>query len=137
MPVAVGVSRFTLRSTLSEIHAGCYNQQRSTRFPLASVVPPKELQRSIPAERQQRLWRSGQVAQVVERSPEKAGVGGSTPSLATILSKAAQMHSQQPTFLRRETINADHWPADRRTQAVRFCLLRARCGIRVPGHAFR
>ena len=29
---------------------------------------------------------SGQVAQVVERSPEKAGVGGSTPSLATIKS---------------------------------------------------
>ena len=29
--------------------------------------------------------RSGQVAQVVERSPEKAGVGGSTPSLATNL----------------------------------------------------
>ena len=28
--------------------------------------------------------RSGQVAQLVERSPEKAGVGGSTPSLATI-----------------------------------------------------
>ena len=28
----------------------------------------------------------GQVAQVVERSPEKAGVGGSTPSLATMLS---------------------------------------------------
>jgi hypothetical protein len=28
----------------------------------------------------------GQVAQVVERSPEKAGVGGSTPSLATISS---------------------------------------------------
>ena len=26
----------------------------------------------------------GQVAQLVERSPEKAGVGGSTPSLATI-----------------------------------------------------
>jgi hypothetical protein len=30
----------------------------------------------------------GQVAQVVERSPEKAGVGGSTPSLATIFSIA-------------------------------------------------
>ena len=30
--------------------------------------------------------RSGQVAQLVERSPEKAGVGGSTPSLATIKS---------------------------------------------------
>jgi hypothetical protein len=29
------------------------------------------------------ILRSGQVAQVVERSPEKAGVGGSTPSLAT------------------------------------------------------
>jgi hypothetical protein len=31
-----------------------------------------------------RIYHSGQVAQVVERSPEKAGVGGSTPSLATI-----------------------------------------------------
>src|SRR5215469_2086569 len=31
-------------------------------------------------------WERGQVAQVVERSPEKAGVGGSTPSLATIFS---------------------------------------------------
>jgi hypothetical protein len=28
----------------------------------------------------------GQVAQLVERGPEKAGVGGSIPSLATILS---------------------------------------------------
>jgi hypothetical protein len=34
----------------------------------------------------QRVSKRGQVAQVVERSPEKAGVGGSTPSLATILS---------------------------------------------------
>jgi hypothetical protein len=31
-----------------------------------------------------RAFQSGQVAQLVERSPEKAGVGGSTPSLATI-----------------------------------------------------
>ena len=30
---------------------------------------------------------SGQVAQLVERSPEKAGVGGSIPSLATIISQ--------------------------------------------------
>src|SRR5579862_667314 len=30
---------------------------------------------------------SGQVAQLVERSPEKAGVGGSIPSLATIILK--------------------------------------------------
>ena len=29
----------------------------------------------------------GQVAQMVERSPEKAGVGGSIPSLATIISR--------------------------------------------------
>ena len=31
------------------------------------------------------LIRYGQVAQLVERGPEKAGVGGSIPSLATIL----------------------------------------------------
>src|SRR6185437_12916731 len=30
----------------------------------------------------------GQVAQMVERSPEKAGVGGSIPSLATIIRNA-------------------------------------------------
>ncbi len=30
---------------------------------------------------------NGQVAQLVERGPEKAGVGGSIPSLATILFK--------------------------------------------------
>ena len=30
------------------------------------------------------LIRYGQVAQLVERGPEKAGVGGSIPSLATI-----------------------------------------------------
>ena len=42
--------------------------------------------------------RSGQVAQVVERSPEKAGVGGSTPSLATIILKnlAIPGHFPQP-----------------------------------------
>jgi hypothetical protein len=33
------------------------------------------------------VHKSGQVAQVVERSPEKAGVGGSTPSLATTFQK--------------------------------------------------
>jgi hypothetical protein len=44
--------------------------------------------------------RSGQVAQVVERSPEKAGVGGSTPSLATIILKqlAALSRDFQPTI---------------------------------------
>ncbi len=41
-----------------------------------SLVPPK-LSRTQSAH-------LGQVAQLVERSPEKAGVGGSIPSLATI-----------------------------------------------------
>jgi hypothetical protein len=40
---------------------------------------------------------SGQVAQVVERSPEKAGVGGSTPSLATIIPKDLR-HSAEKAF---------------------------------------
>jgi hypothetical protein len=44
-------------------------------------VPASPNERTIEAE-----WKCGQVAQVVERSPEKAGVGGSTPSLATIIS---------------------------------------------------
>ena len=53
------------------------------------VVRPAIIGRkgTILAGRQQRVWKRGQVAQVVERSPEKAGVGGSTPSLATILFK--------------------------------------------------
>src|SRR5207302_4427739 len=51
--------------------------------------------------------RRGQVAQVVERSPEKAGVGGSTPSLATIIPKelaesrlALPVRSQSAIFRR-------------------------------------
>ena len=50
---------------------------------LQSLVPPNGLESKVLADRQQRFWKRGQVAQVVERSPEKAGVGGSTPSLAT------------------------------------------------------
>ncbi len=50
-----------------------------------------------------RQWseqKRGQVAQVVERSPEKAGVGGSTPSLATIILKnlVARSRNFQPTI---------------------------------------
>ena len=41
------------------------------------------VKRTVLAARGQRVSKRGQVAQVVERSPEKAGVGGSTPSLAT------------------------------------------------------
>ena len=53
---------------------------------VGSAVRPTilKLKRTILAARKQRLWKRGQVAQVVERSPEKAGVGGSTPSLATM-----------------------------------------------------
>ena len=57
-------------------------------FRWASVVRPAKtgLKQTVLAGREQRHWKRGQVAQVVERSPEKAGVGGSTPSLATIFS---------------------------------------------------
>jgi hypothetical protein len=70
------------------IRSDCYNQLRSTRFPvgLQSFLPP-DGPTERPTGRTQGLWKRGQVAQVVERSPEKAGVGGSTPSLATILFK--------------------------------------------------
>ena len=37
----------------------------------------------------------GQVAQLVERSPEKAGVGGSIPSLATISIRSTGIKTQQ------------------------------------------
>ena len=38
----------------------------------------------------------GQVAQVVERSPEKAGVGGSTPSLATTFRSSGNLATRNP-----------------------------------------
>jgi hypothetical protein len=44
----------------------------------------------------------GQVAQLVERSPEKAGVGGSIPSLATTFSntyKYPKTHFHSISFL--------------------------------------
>jgi hypothetical protein len=50
---------------------------------------------------------SGQVAQVVERSPEKAGVGGSTPSLATIIPKDLGVFAR---FLQPKVQpKIDHW----------------------------
>ena len=53
-----------------------------------SVSNPAKIsvKRTVRAQIERGLKR-GQVAQVVERSPEKAGVGGSTPSLATIIPK--------------------------------------------------
>src|SRR5690242_15657359 len=46
------------------------------------------------------LRASGQVAQLVERSPEKAGVGGSIPSLATTLRSAFSTLRYPPLLLR-------------------------------------
>jgi hypothetical protein len=57
----------------------CFSRQRDCRM-------SRHLRKAIrvsPKDSQGRQAKCGQVAQVVERSPEKAGVGGSTPSLAT------------------------------------------------------
>ena len=73
---------------------GCYNS-KVPHGPSASAVLLRGIPPSESAHGARPNWPSvvlraaarigsGQVAQVVERSPEKAGVGGSTPSLATI-----------------------------------------------------
>ena len=77
---------------VERIRLGCYNQQRSARFGIGAVFfgSPALHQREAnsPVARGGRAdFERGQVAQVVERSPEKAGVGGSTPSLATMIPK--------------------------------------------------
>ena len=67
------------RTLIERLECGCYNSRsRFPRFWLQTRGVPHELSFDSVSNR------SGQVAQVVERSPEKAGVGGSTPSLATI-----------------------------------------------------
>src|SRR6202030_4114357 len=80
---------------------GCYNSEvphgPSASAVLLRGIPPRESAQCTAKSAVSRYsnghvrteWskRSGQVAQVVERSPEKAGVGGSTPSLATIIPK--------------------------------------------------
>ena len=86
------------------IRCDCYNRVRSARFrhwsSFDSVANPAKIsvKRIFLAARAQRVSKRGQVAQVVERSPEKAGVGGSTPSLATIILKnlAAQTRNSPP-----------------------------------------
>ena len=60
----------------------CFAASRPVRAPSArrQTAVRRFVDRAVRTE----MWAgSGQVAQVVERSPEKAGVGGSTPSLAT------------------------------------------------------
>src|SRR5688572_3076256 len=53
------------------------------------------------------MWIEGQVAQLVERSPEKAGVGGSIPSLAT-------------TSIPVSNINDDSWFVHRACDTARW-----------------
>src|ERR1700719_1594317 len=86
---------------------GCYNSEvphgPSASAVLLRGIPPSESAQctaksavSRCSDRHVRTeWHegSGQVAQVVERSPEKAGVGGSTPSLATIFNPLTSPHN--------------------------------------------
>ena len=71
---------------LSVSRRGCYNRWVKKQQPwrqedlVGNPIQAKPRSTDVLC----RFLRSGQVAQVVERSPEKAGVGGSTPSLATI-----------------------------------------------------
>ena len=52
--------------------------------------------------------RFGQVAQSVERGPEKAGVGGSIPSLATILSDKLAIAKNMQIWSREQYANIRH-----------------------------
>ena len=63
-------------------HACVFGSVWSVRIP-HNQSRTKSVKRAVLAALPARSSERGQVAQVVERSPEKAGVGGSTPSLAT------------------------------------------------------
>gem|GEM_PF-4535198 len=93
------------RTNVEGIPERCYNQKRSARFRhrtccIHPAYNRREVNNPRGPRRAERVSKRGQVAQVVERSPEKAGVGGSTPSLATIISKnlAAESRNFQPTI---------------------------------------
>src|SRR5919198_6351770 len=60
----------------------CYNRMHS-RNSAADI----QIRAECTAAKATKSLQRGQVAQLVERSPEKAGVGGSIPSLATIIPK--------------------------------------------------
>ena len=74
---------------LSESHSiviiGCDPYVVALHRVVAAVTPRPGVPNSGPSK--VASGKRGQVAQVVERSPEKAGVGGSTPSLVTIIPK--------------------------------------------------
>jgi hypothetical protein len=87
------------------MRSGCYNRavaQRSPAFDCPGAEFSAKCRSDSPVSRLggKSCCQRGQVAQVVERSPEKAGVGGSTPSLATIIPEdlAAQSRIFQPTI---------------------------------------
>ena len=82
----------TLDVHIEGLFTDCYNRCRSTRSLYVArsrglLRQEACLERLVREPACARSQCSGQVAQVVERSPEKAGVGGSTPSLATMFSK--------------------------------------------------
>ena len=83
------------------------------QFRSVAIPATISVKRTVLAARGQRVSKRGQVAQVVERSPEKAGVGGSTPSLATIISK--QLTS---LFILRITRSCPHYCTKPVTGAV-------------------
>src|SRR5437763_13286135 len=86
------IERFPLR---------CYNRACSTRSQCPDCPGWGNLRSSCArrAAFRTRVQKRGQVAQVVERSPEKAGVGGSTPSLATTFQRtySESLDVSQPT----------------------------------------
>src|SRR5215831_10150043 len=97
------VSTTKCGSTLSDSFVvAIINRVRKFRASISlSANPANRSAKQLPLSlRGERASKRGQVAQVVERSPEKAGVGGSTPSLATINSKhlAAKSRNLQPTI---------------------------------------
>jgi hypothetical protein len=75
----------TAARRIEGIQLGCYNRGCSKRSRILTARDYRQFRqvRRSPQLASVRSRKRGQVAQVVERSPEKAGVGGSTPSLAT------------------------------------------------------
>jgi hypothetical protein len=74
---------------LRKVLGDCYNPRvhgcsRVSAVCTADNPNPQRVADACASVSSRRCDGRGQVAQVVERSPEKAGVGGSTPSLATI-----------------------------------------------------
>ena len=87
MIVADDLSHALRESKLVVIIGVCSRRSQQLDCPRLPAIPPKSGASQNSQAFASTGRKRGQVAQVVERSPEKAGVGGSTPSLATINSK--------------------------------------------------